>query len=193
MTKDFTKKSKNLIKKLVNEKGLKLFTMKICFGECTKFDLIAICDFLLANWLKMRRNRYSIFFKWFAGFTRELIIEIDGEVCRPYLYLLLFANNQNLPFLMELKSLAFLSFVKTFKVTEEICRGNVKVPLEEIAAEDYEKVIDDLMLPCIRVIKSNAELEELLKNYQYNKQLCSRGGIISRKNLERDVALDFER
>lgn len=191
MTKNFRKRNKGLIKKLVKNKGLKLFTMRIYLGECSKCTVIEICEFLLQNWAKMYHNRYSIFFKWFVGFARELIIEIDGEVCRPYLYLLLFASRQNLPLLTELKNLAFISFLKTFRASDKI--ETLKVPLEEVAAEDYEKVIDELLLPCIRVIKPNPELEELLDTYQYGRQLCSRGGIVSRKNLERDVALSLEK
>lgn len=191
MTKNFRKKNKALIKKLVKNRDLKLFTMRIYLGECSKCDVIEICEFLLQNWEKMYHNRYSIFFKWFVGFVRELIVEVDDEVCRPYLYLLLFAGRQNLPLLAELKNLAFVSFVKTFRASDRI--EALRVPLEEVAAEDYEKVIDDLLLPCVRVINPNLELEELLDAYQYGKQLCSRGGIVSRKNLERDVALDLEK
>lgn len=191
MTKNFRKKDSNLIKKLVRNKDLRLFTMRIYLGECSKCDVIEICEFLLRNWIKMYHNRYSIFFKWFVGFIRELIVEIDGETCRPYLYLLLFASRQKLPLLTELKNLAFISFLKTFRASDKI--ETLKVPLEEVSAEDYEKVIDELLLPCTRVIKSNPELEELLDTYQYGKQLCSRGGILSRKNLERNVALGLEK
>jgi len=189
MTKNFRKKDRNLIKKVVREKRLKLFTMRIYLGEYSKCDVIEICEFLLRNWSRMYHNHYSIFFKWFLGFVRELIVEIDGEVCRPYLHFLFFADRRNLPFLAELKNLAFISFLKTFRASERT--DNLKVPLEEVALEDYEKVIDDLLLPCIRVLKSNSELEELLEVYQYGKQLCSRGGIVSRKKLERDITLEL--
>lgn len=191
MTKNFRKKDRNLIKRLVRNKDLRLFTMRIYLGECSKCDVIEMCEFLLRNWTKMYHNRYSIFFKWFVGFVRELIVEIDGETCRPYLYLLLFANRRNLPLLTELKNLAFISFLKTFRASDKT--EALKVPLEEVAAEDYEQVIDDLLLPCVRAMKSNPELEELLDIYQYGRQLCSRGGIVSRKNLERDVALGLEK
>ena len=81
------------------------------------------------------------------------------------------------------------------KVTEkksfEKFYNDILIPLEEIPQENYGEVIDELMLPCIRVINSNDELEELLTVYQYNKQLCSRGGIVSNKNLERNVSLDM--
>lgn len=196
MTKNFTKKTKNLIKRLVKEKKLKLFKMKIQMGECSKDDVITMCDFLLQCWKKMYNNQHSIFIKWFAGFTRELIIEIDGEICRPYLHFILFANKINLPTLSTLKSLAFFGFLKMNKITEkqsfEKIYNDILIPLEEIPIEDYNKTIDDLMLPCIRVKKSNYELEALLEMYQYNKQLCSRGGIVSRKNLERNVSLGME-
>lgn len=196
MTKNFTKKTKNLIKRLVKEKKLKLFKMKIQMGECSKDDVITMCDFLLQCWKKMYNNQHSIFIKWFAGFTRELIIEIDGEICRPYLHFILFANKTNLPTLSTLKSLAFFGFLKMNKITEkqsfEKIYNDILIPLEEIPIEDYNKTIDDLMLPCIRVKKSNYELEALLELYQYNKQLCSRGGIVSRKNLERNVSLGMK-
>ena len=70
---------------------------------------------------------------------------------------------------------------------------NVIVPLEEVPEENYEKVLDDLMKPCIRVVNHNQKLEELLEVYQYNRQLCSRGGIVSKRNLERNVSLEIER
>lgn len=196
MTKDFRKKTKNLIKKLVKEKDLKVYKLKISMGECSKLDVISTCNYLLEMWRKMYNNHHSIFFKWFAGFTRELIIEIDGEICRPYLYFLLFANKSNLPTLEHLKNLVFFGFLKMNKIIEkgrfDEVYNKVLIPLEEIKKEDYYKILDDLMLPCIRVINSNSELEELLDMYQYNKQLCSRGGIVSRKNLERNVSLDME-
>ena len=81
MTKDFRKKTKNLMKKLVKEKNLILYKLKIAMGECSKDDVITMCDFLLACWKKMYNNHHSIFFKWFSGFTRELIIEIDLKEC----------------------------------------------------------------------------------------------------------------
>lgn len=196
MTKNFTKKTKNLIKELVKEKKLKLFKMKISMGECSKDDVITMCDFLLDCWKKMYSNQHSIFFKWFAGFTRELIVEVDGEICTPYLLFILFANKTNLPTLSTLKSLAFFGFLKMNKITEkqsfEKIYNDILIPLEEIPIEDYNKTIDDLMLPCIRVKNPNYELEVLLEMYQYNKQLCSRGGIVSRKNLERNVSLEME-
>lgn len=196
MTKNFTKKTKNLIKKLVKEKNLKLYKMKISMGECFKEDIIEMCDFLLECWKKMYNNQHSIFVKWFAGFTRELIIEIDGEICRPYLLFILFGNKTNLPTLATLKKLAFFGFLKTNKITEkrsfEKIYNDILIPLEEVAAEDYSRTIDNLMLPCIRIKNPNPDLEALLEMYQYNKQLCSRGGIVSRKNLERNVSLEME-
>lgn len=195
MTKDFRKRTKNLIKKLVKEKQLKIYKMKISMGECSKLDINLICDYLLDMWRKMYNNHHSIFFKWFAGFTRELIIEIDGEVCRPYLQFLLFADKKNLPSLANLQNLLFFGFLKMNKITEktsfEKIYNNVLIPLEEIKPELYNRVIDDLMLPCIRIIQPNTELEEIIDMYQYNKQLCSRGGIISKKNLERNVSLEI--
>lgn len=195
MTKDFRKKTQNLIKRLVKEKKLKLFKLKISYGTCTKLDVISICDFLLETWRKMYCNHHSIFFKWFSGFTRELIVEIDGEMCRPYLQFILFADKTNLPTLENLKNLIFFGFLKMNKVTDkksfEKIYNDILIPLEEIPQESYEKVLDELMLPCIRVINSNVELEELLDMYQYNKQLSSRGGIVSNKNLERNVSLDM--
>lgn len=196
MTKDFRKKTKNLMKKLVKEKNLILYKLKIAMGECSKDDVITMCDFLLACWKKMYNNHHSIFFKWFCGFTRELIIEIDGEICRPYLHFILFANKSNLPTLSQLNNLVFFGFLKMNKIFEkkrfEQIYNKILIPLEEVSKEDYGKVLDDLMLPCIRVINQNRELEELLDMYQYNKQLCSRGGIVSRQNLERNVSLGME-
>ena len=54
----------------------------------------------------------------------------------------------------------------------------------------YDKVLDNLMLPSVRVINPNEEIEELVQTYQYNRQFCSRGGIVSKKNLERNVSLE---
>lgn len=206
MTKNFRKKTKNLIKKLVKGKDLKLFKMKIYIGDCSKDDIISICDFLLDMWVKITRNHLNIFFKYFAGYTRELIIEIDGETARPYLYFILFAETKNLPIISKLKSIAFFSLMRVLAFREDIQEriwnsssddrisfNKGITQIDEISPEEYEKVLDDLMLPCIRVINENKELEELLNVYQYNKQLCSRGGIISRKNLECNVALGVNR
>ena len=189
MTKDFRIKTKDKIKLLVKEKDLKLFRMRIYIGECTGDDVIQTCNFLLNMWHKMMKNHLNIFFKWFLGFTRELIVEIDGETCRPYLLLLLFADRNEAPKLAKLQSWALaawlrISMVEGFDVTKDI------IPLEEIPVSQYDSVIDDLMLPCIRIITHNPDLEEKLFVWQYDKQLCSRGGLISRKNLERNVALD---
>lgn len=187
MTKDFRKKNTSLIKNLIKEKNMKLFRMKIYIGNCSKENIIPTCDFLLEMWHKMIRNHLNIFFKWFRGFTRELIVEIDGETCRPYLSVLLLADKKTAMGLPRLQSLALVAWLRismqsNFDVEKDI------VPLEEIPENEYGKVIDDLLLPCIRVNKQNNELEELLEIYQYGKQLCSRGGILSRKNLEYSIA-----
>ena len=170
--------------------------MKISMGECSKDDVISMCDFLLKSWKKMYNNHHSIFFKWFAGFTRELIIEIDGEICRPYLFFILFADRINLPTLSELRTLAFFGFLKMNKITEkksfEKIYNDILIPFEEIPKEEYNRILDNLMLPCIRIKNPNPELESLLDMYQYNKQLCSRGGIVSRQNLERNISLQME-
>ena len=195
MNKDFRKKTKNNIKMLVKEKQLKLYTMKISLGICSKTDYETICDLLLDLWHRINWNR-SVFSHWFLGFTRELIIEIDGELIRPYLYFILFASRANIPELVKLKNLALFSVFRASKIVESKRKlsfddlNKVIVPLEEVPEEHYEKVIDDLMLSCIRVINPNEEIEELVQTYQYNRQLCSRGGIVSKKNLERNVSLE---
>lgn len=195
MNKDFRKKSKNLIKRLVKEKDLKLYTMKISLGECTKTDYEIICDLLLNIWQKINWNR-SVFARLFLGFTRELIIEIDGEIIRPYLYFVLFANKSNGIEIMKLKNLALFSVFRASKILEAQRNltyedfNKIIVPIEELSENLYDRILDDLLKPCIRVIKPNQEIEELLKMYQYNRQLCSRGGIVSKRNLERNVSLE---
>lgn len=199
MMKDFRKKTKNLIKLLVRQNNLKLYTLKISLGECSETDFETICNLLLEIWRKMYVNHTSIFFSHFEGFTRELIIEIDGEVCRPFLFFVLFASNKKLQLLSKLKNLALFSVFKALKILDSKSVismkdfDNVIVPLEEVPEEHYEKVLDDLMKPCIRVINHNEKLEELLEVYQYNRQLCSRGGIVSKRNLERNVSLEIGR
>lgn len=194
MTKNFRKKTKSLMKKLVKEKGLKLYTMKIFLGECSKDTVIEMSDFLIGMWLKICRNHFNVFFKWFCGWTRELIIEVDGDICRPYLFFVLFAERMAVEKNAGLKKLNYYAFLMWLRISmqRELERNNF-APLEEVPAERYDEVLDDLMLPCIRVIQSNPEVEEILEMYQYNRQLCSRGGIVSRRNLERNLALDVER
>lgn len=195
MNKDFRKKTKNRIKQLVKEKHLRLYSMRISLGNCSKDDYEIICDLLLSLWGRINWNR-SFFARLFSGFTRELIIEIDGEIIRPYLYFILFANRVNMPEVMKLKNMALFSVFRASKILESKHNLNFEdfnkiiVPLEEIPEEQYEKVLDDLMLPCIRIVNPNVENEELLNMYQYNRQLCSRGGIVSKKNLERNVSLE---
>lgn len=199
MMKDFRKKTKNLIKLLVRQNELKLYTLKISLGECSEADFETICNLLLEIWRKMYVNHTSIFFSHFEGFTRELIIEIDGEVCRPFIFFVLFASNKKLQLLSKLKNLALFSVFKALKILDSKSVismkdfDNVIVPLEEVPEEQYEKVLDDLMKPCIRVINHNEKLEELVEVYQYNRQLCSRGGIVSKRNLERNISLEIER
>lgn len=199
MMKDFRKKTKNLIKLLVRQNNLKLYTLKISLGECSETDFETICNLLLEIWRKMYVNHTSIFFSHFEGFTRELIIEIDGKVCRPFLFFVLFASNKKLQLLSKLKNLALFSVFKALKILDSKSVismkdfDNVIVPLEEVPEQNYEKILDDLMKPCIRVINHNEKLEELLEVYQYNRQLCSRGGIVSKRNLERNVSLEIER
>ena len=198
MTKDFKKKTKNKIKKLVKQKNLKLYIMKITFGECSKNDYESVCNILLDLWHKMYSRSLLIICKYFAGFTRELIIEIDDEIIKPYLYILLFKDkNAIIPYLKKLKEKAFFSIIKASNIIEredfEKLLSILNISFDEVPMEQYDKVLDDLMLPCIRVIKENKELEELIFTYQYNKQLCSRGGIVSRQNLERNVSLEVER
>lgn len=195
MNKDFRKKTKNRIKQIVKEKHLRLYSMRISLGNCSKDDYEIICDLLLSLWGRINWNR-SFFARLFSGFTRELIIEIDGEIIRPYLYFILFANRVNMPEVMKLKNMALFSVFRASKILESKHNLNFEdfnkiiVPLEEIPEEQYEKVLDDLMLPCIRIVNPNVENEELLNMYQYNRQLCSRGGIVSKKNLERNVSLE---
>ena len=195
MNKDFRKKTKNLIKQLVRDKHLKLYTMKISLGNCSKTDFETICDLLLNIWQRINWNR-SVFSRLFVGFTRELIIEIDGEDIRPYLYFVLFANNANMPEIMKIKNMALFSVFRATKILEAKRNlvyedfNKIIVPLEEIPETMYGTVLDNLLLPCIRVNKHNQEIEELVDMYQYNRQLCSRGGIVSKKNLERNVSLE---
>ncbi len=195
MNKDFRKKTKNLIKLMVKKKQLKLYTMKISLGICSKYDYETVCDLLLNLWTRINWNR-SVFARLFAGFTRELIIEVDGEIIRPYLYFILFCNKANMPEIISLKNLALFSVFRASKILEAKRNlvyedfNKIIVPLEEVQAQMYDKVLDDLMLPCIRVVNHNEEIEELLNMYQYNRQLCSRGGIVSKKNLERNVSLE---
>ena len=59
MTKNFRKKTKNLMKKIVREIGLKMYKMKIYIGECSKDDVITICDFLLDMWLRITGNHLT--------------------------------------------------------------------------------------------------------------------------------------
>lgn len=194
MNKDFRKKDKNLIKKMVKEKCLRLYTMKISLGDCSKTDFEFICDLLLSLWSRINWNR-SVFARLFVGFTRELIIEVDSEIIRPYLYLTLFCDRANMTELVNLKNLALFSVFRASKILESKRTliyedfNKIIVPLEEIPEQMYDKVLDELILPCIRIINHNTEIEELLDMYQYNRQLCSRGGIVSKKNLERNVSL----
>lgn len=180
---------------MVKKKRLKLYTMKISLGVCSKSDYETVCDLLLNLWSRINWNR-SVFSRLFAGFTRELIIEVDGEIIRPYLYLILFSNRVNMPELVNLKNLALFSVFRASKILEAKRSlvyedfNKIIVPLEEVPEQMYDKVLDDLMLPCVRIINPNAETEELLDIYQYDRQLCSRGGIVSKKNLERNVSLE---
>ena len=196
MNKDFRKKTKNIIKQLVRDKHLKLYTMKISLGSCSKSDYETVCDLLLSIWQRINWNR-SVFARLFAGFTRELIIEIDGDTIRPYLYFILFAKNQNMPEIMKIRNLALFSVFRASKILESKRNlvyedfNKIIVPVEDVPENMYGTVLDDLLLPCIRSINPNPELEELLNIYQYNRQLCSRGGIVSKMNLERSVS--FER
>ncbi len=197
MTKDFKKKTKEKIKQLVKKMDLKLFTMKISFGKCTESDFESTCNLLLEVWRKMSTRHYSLIYNYFLGFTRELIFEIDGETLRPFLYILFFADKKKLANIMKLKSHSFLSVVKASclldmnrELTIQDIMNYCNVSFDEVPAELYDKVIDDLLLPCIRIIKENKQLEELVDTYQYNKQICSRSGIVSRKNLERNVSLE---
>lgn len=198
MNKDFRKKTKNLIKKLVLKNHLKLYTMKIFLGTCTKTDYETVCELLLSIWKKINWNR-SLFARLFTGFTRELIIEIDSEIVRPYLYFVLFSKRNDMPELLKIKNLALFSVFRASKILEAkrnlTCEdfNKIIVPLEEVPEHSYDKILDDLLLPCVRVINPNEEIEELVQIYQYNRQLCSRGGIISKKNLERNVSLEQER
>ncbi len=195
MNKSFRKKTKNLIKQMVKKKNLKLYTMKISMEVCSKSDYETVCDLLLSLWSRINWNR-SVFARLFAGFTRELIIEVDGEIIRPYLYLILFCNRANMTEIVKLKNLALFSVFRASKILETKRSlvyedfNKIIVPMEEVSEQMYDKVLDDLMLPCVRIINPNAEIEELLDMYQYNRQLCSRGGIVSKKNLERNVSLE---
>ena len=71
MMKDFRKKTKNLIKLLVRQNELKLYTLKISLGECSEADFETICNLLLEIWRKMYVNHTSIFFSYFEIMSRQ--------------------------------------------------------------------------------------------------------------------------
>lgn len=171
--------------------------MRISFGECTECDFESTCNLLLEVWRKMSTGHFPMFYKYFLGFTRELIFEIDDEILRPFLYILFFADRGKLSDILKWKSHSLLSVIKASclldmnrELTIQDIMNYCNVSFDEVPAELYDKVIDDLLLPCIRVINENKHLEELVDTYQYNKQICSRSGIVSRKQLERNVSLE---
>ncbi len=181
MRRTFCRKEKDAIKRLVKKMDLNLYRIRFSIGNCEISDVIDTCDFLLEKWDRIVHNRRGFFFTFFLGLVRELVIEVRGETCKPYLQFLCFADKRKTRSEKEkIRYLAFLSWIKTTRATKIL----QPVAVEEIPAEHADKVLDELTLPCVRVIKPNAELEELLNSYQYSKRLCSRSGIVSVKNLE---------
>lgn len=176
----FCKKEKDAIKRLVKKMDLELYRIRFCIGNCEAGDVTAVCDFLLEMWNKIVHNRRGFFFTFFLGLVRELVIEVKGENCVPYLQLLCFAEKKKTRTEKEIKYLAFLSWIKVTR-TAQVSQPTV---VEEIPSENVVNVLDELMLPCIRINRPNKELEELLNSYQYHRRLCSRSGIVSVKNLE---------
>lgn len=161
---------------------MEVYRIRFSLGSCDMGDVIDTCDFLLEKWDRIVHNRRGFFFTFFLGLVRELVIEVRGETCKPYLQLLCFADKSKTRSEKEkIRYLAFLSWIRTTRAT----RISQPVAMEEIPTKDADKVLDELMLPCVRVIRPNAELEELLNLYQYSRRLCSRSGIVSAKNLER--------
>ncbi len=190
MTKNFKIKEKEKIKRLAKKMDLEVYRIRISLGECSSQNVVEIMDFLLDRWARISANRLNVFFKWFLGLIRELRVDVMGDVCKPYLQLLCFADKRK--FAEERKLLqkfVFLAWINLNKM-DRIPDG---ISTEGIEADSLDKTIDELILPWVRIVKANEEIEALLDAYQYNKQLCSRSGIVSRRNLERLLSRDFER
>lgn len=182
MRKTFLRKEKERIKRLAEKMDLELYRIKFSIGKCDMGNVIAACDFLLERWDKIVHNRRGFLFTSFLGLVRELVIEVRGEICEPYLQLLCFADKRNARAEKEkIRYLAFLSWIRTTRAAQ-VSRP---VVVERIPEECMDTVLDELMLPCVRVTRPNAELEELLNLYQYHRRLCSRSGIVSAKGMER--------
>lgn len=94
MRRTFCKKEKDAIKRLVKKMDLELYRIRFCIGNCEAGDVTAVCDFLLEMWNKIVHNRRGFFFTFFLGLVRELVIEVKGENCVPYLQLLCFAEKK---------------------------------------------------------------------------------------------------
>ena len=182
MTKNFRAKEKEEIKRLVKKMNWELYRIRISLGRCSSQNVVEVMDFLLDRWSLISANRLNVFFKWFLGLIRELRVDVRGDVCEPYLQLLCFADKQKFAEERELLNrFVFLAWINLNKM-DRIPDG---ISTEKIKADMIENVLDELLLPCVQILEPNEELEELLDTYQYNKQLCSRSGIVSRKNLER--------
>ncbi len=181
MRRTFLRKEKERIKWLAKKMDLELYRIKFSIGKCDVGNVVAACDFLLERWDRIIHNRRGFLFTSFLGLVRELVIEVRGEICEPYLQLLCFADKRNARAEKEkIRYLAFLSWIRTTRAAQI----SQPVMVEHIPEECMDRILDELMLPCVRVIKPNAELEELLNLYQYHRRLCSRSGIVSVKNLE---------
>lgn len=178
----FCKKEKEVIKRLVKKMDLELYRIRFSIGKCETSDVVVACDFLLERWNRIVRNRRGFFFTFFLGLARELVVEVRGGTCEPYLQLLCFADRKKA--LAEKEKIRYLAFLSWIRATRA-AQIRQPVAVEWIPEEKVDKALDELMLPCVRVIRPNAELEEILDSYQYHRRLCSRSGIVSAKSLER--------
>ena len=195
MARYVTGKEKERIKRIVRMKGLDLYRIKISITECSQDNMLEIAEYMLTMWAKLSHNRAqrSSFFQIFAGLIRELVFEVDGEVCTPILCLLCFADRKKFEReRIDLREIALLSWTAWTKATRALPLGD-PVKVEKIPDDEVMKVLDSLTMPCIKILNPNPEMEETLRMFSYNRHLCSRSGIVSSKALERNVALGLER
>ncbi|MDE6246200.1 MAG: hypothetical protein K2M50_11165 [Treponemataceae bacterium] len=190
MTKSFKIREKEKIKRLVKKMDLEVYRIKISLGQCSSQNVVETMDFLLDRWGRISANRLNVFFKWFLGLVRELRVDVMGDVCEPYLLLLCFADKRKFAeerrLLNKFVFLAWINLNKMDRIPDGICT-------ERIEPDRVDCIIDELLLPWVCIAEGNEELEALLEVYQYNKQVCSRSGIVSRRSLEQSISMDFER
>lgn len=186
MTKNFRKSEKEKIKRLAKRLGLELYRIRISLGECSEDEAVEILEFLHRTWLRISANRLNVFFKFFSGLIRELLVDVKGDVCEPYLQLLCFADkNKYKEERVALRNFVFMAWININRM-DSVPDG---IATERIPDDEIGKAIDDLMLPWIRGDASES-LKEFLDAWQYNRQLCSRSGIVSRKSLERQTGME---